>query len=81
MKLLKAIGAYKGLLWLVIRNYIIANKLLALDRNTRNHITVGKQMILSNKNSYFKTILYKLLELDWNTWNHTNVCKQMITIK
>ena len=35
-------------------------------------------MILSNRYSYFKPIIYELLVLDRNTWNYTNAYKQMI---
>ena len=44
----------EGLLPLVIWNDMIACKLLALDKNTWNHLTVCKELLLFNGNSYFK---------------------------
>ena len=48
-------------------------KLLVLDRNTWNLITVCKQMIIIETEivTWNYIIVYKLLVLDKNTWNHT----------
>ena len=66
---------------IVAWNHKIVNKLLALDMNNWNYITVRKQIIIIIIIvTWNHKIVDRLLTFDRNTWNYITVCKQIIII-